>query len=300
MVEDMWIAALPEGPLRGAMKSLPFDRHFRLLTLLKVVLLWLKMELLVFTCFSCEGDLFEDAMGSAITVFQILSIVTTSVLTVYSSLKLASIVGHLHKDFSDLYRAPKLLWVCLTVAIVTVTILNTVMMVCKFGGPGNTLIQVLHEKGCVGILLNIGQTFYVPFFCLANEAALSVSSKASNPKVFSGLTSPRGVWALSIYAAAKFPMEIVVNCVECQFLLPSYMSSLFLFSETWVEAMYGYATVALIIAGLGSYIACGGDGLQPRASDDISPTEIGDRQPDLQRADSAATAASTIYGTMFA
>jgi len=282
---------------------LPFDRHFRLLTVLKVALLWLKMELLVFTCWGCK-----DSMSSGFMVFQITSIVLTSLITCYSSLALLAIAKRIH-GFGDLYRMPKLMWSSVTVGVVTLTTVNAAMMICKFLGPENMLIRVLHEKGCVGVLLNLGQTYYVPFFCLSNEAALSISSKASNPKVFAGLTSSRGVWALCVYCAAKFPVEIVVNCVECQFLLPSYMSSLFLFSESWVEPMYGYATLLLICSGVAAYVACGGDGLEWAPAETGGDGDAGSSsddcavdaplQPGLQPgADRVPTIASTLSGLL--
>jgi len=233
---------------------LPFDRHFRLLTLLKAAMLWLKMELLIFTCQDCASP-----MGLGALIFQITSIGITGAISVYSSVNLFSVARRILAFEAD-YRRPRLLWETSLGCLVILTIVNSTMMVSKLFGTHSTLLQVLHRKGCVGIILWLGQTFYVPFLCLGNEATLFISSKASSPQVFAGVRSTRGVFALSVLCAAKFPMEVLVNCVECQFLLPSYFSSLFLFSSSWVEPMFGYGTVLLMVFGLVGYLACGGDG----------------------------------------
>jgi len=234
---------------------LPFDRHFRLLTLLKAALLWLKMELLIFTCQECDSPLSTGTM-----IFQIVSIGITCAVSVSSSVSLFSIARKIMAFESD-YRRPRRLWETSLGCMVVITIVNSIMMISKLWGDESTLLQVLHRKGCVGIILWLGQTYYVPFLCLGNEATLFISSKASSPQVFAGVRSTRGVFAFSVLCAAKFPMEVLVNLVECQFLLPSYFSSLFLFSGTWVEPMFGYATALLIVLGLAGYLACGGDGV---------------------------------------
>jgi len=258
LIED---TCLGSARFHGLAMWLPLDRHFRLLTLLKATLLWLKMELLVFTCFSCEGE-----MVLWLLTGQLLSVLFTSVVACISTISMFGLARKI-ESFRDQYRRPQLLWTSAMVCLLMLTLVNSVMMVSKVFGEDSTLIALLHERGCVGILLNLGQTYYFPFFCMGNEAALSISSKASNPQVFAGLDSPRGVWVWSVYVAAKFPMEILVNCVECQFLTPSYFSNLFLFGNTWVEPMYGYATLVLVVAGVTSYLACGGDGVVdwPRA-----------------------------------
>jgi len=243
---------------------MPTDRHFRMLTLCKATMLWLKVELLMFTCFECKEDVASFGGSSIVLVsFQILSVLATSMVACLSMVSLST-VASVYAGFHDEYQRPRLLWCVLAIAMLAINAVSCVMMVCKALGDASPLIRVVQQYGCVGILLNLGQTYYYPFFCMANEAVLSISSKASNPRVFQGLDSARGVHALSVYCAAKFPMEILVNCVECQFLLPSYMKHVFTFSRSWVGPMFGYTTVFLIVASFVIYIACGADGVEVR------------------------------------
>lgn len=100
----------------------------RLLTLLKATLLWLKMELLVFTCFSCEGE-----MVLWLLTGQLLSVLFTSVVACISTISMFGLARKI-ESFRDQYRRPQLLWTSAMVCLLMLTLVNSVMMVSKVFG----------------------------------------------------------------------------------------------------------------------------------------------------------------------
>merc|ERR1719436_628104 len=111
--------------LSGMFSFVPVDRHFRLLTIFKATMLWLKMTLLMFTCFDCK-ERAEDHTNIIMLCFQVFSVLSTSLLACWSTIGLFG-VSKQYVTFKGQYRSPRRLWACMSTSMITLAVVGGVM-----------------------------------------------------------------------------------------------------------------------------------------------------------------------------
>lgn len=185
-----------------------FDRHFRVVSCVKLIMLHSKVLVLM-------NFKISDHSPVLVSVLQIIAVAATSMVSTRTAFRVIVTARDTVHVFDNLFRKPRLVW--------SGSLMGLLVLQASYGAVAlNELLSAMGVRGAASQaeLLKEGPHVFGGFLWIwvTNELALFLSSASSDPPVFEAVPSVRGVSAilsiLQLDIAARFVLK-TDSWLEC-------------------------------------------------------------------------------------